>query len=214
MALIDHQPSAAIPNNAVLPPFAALERLPALHRESWEATGLALFVDGAVNVAGALILIGMTMLTFLAGTSLKAGFLWAVLVLAAVAALLRCYIRSTAAAFDRAPLQQAAGELRVILLCTGLAWGSGAFLVLPAGAGTLAILLFAGLPSLILTLLLKDRDGSLAFVGPVTALAVGAAIIRSRSDAGLDTALLLALQSGIAAAAVLRARVPSGAVPR
>ena len=39
----------------------------------------------------------------------------------------------------------------------------GAFLVLPPDAGPVAMLLFASLPSLVLALLLKDRDGALAF---------------------------------------------------
>ena len=68
------------------------------------------------------------------------------------------------------------------------------------------VLLFAGLPSLCLSVLVKDREAGLAFLIPVTALTVAAAIIRPWPDAGLDTALVLAVQSAIAGHILLKAR--------
>jgi hypothetical protein len=194
-------------------PVAALNALPQLHGEATRTTSQAGFLDAAVNAAGALVLLAMATLTFAAGTALKPCFVWSVLVLLAVCALLRSYIRSTAAAFDRVPMAQAARELRAILLYAGLAWGAGAFLVLAPDTSPLAALLFAALPSLTLSLLLKDREGALAFLAPVTAVSIAAAILQSWPDNGLAVALLLLLQSAIAAHALLRGRQHGAGLP-
>ena len=194
------QPAAgrSVPGLAPLP-LAALERLPQLHDESAGNSGLAQCLASAVYAAGSLTLLGMAALTFGAGTTLKSCFAWAFLVLIGVGALLRSYIRSTAAVFDRAPLTEAAQDLRAILLYAGFAWGAGAFLVLSPVAGPVATLAFAGLPSLAIALIFKDQGGPLAFVIPVTILSLTAAVLQPWPDAGLDTALLLMLQSSIAA---------------
>jgi hypothetical protein len=186
-------------------PHAALDRLKLLDVESLEAAGLVRFLAGAVNAAGALILLGMAMLTFAAGASLKSCFIWALLVLVGIGALLYSYIRSTAA-FDRVPLNEAAQDLRAILLYAGFAWGAGAFLVLSPAAGPVTALAFAALPSLAVALLLADRDGPLAFVLPVTAMSLAATILQPWPNAGLDTALLLMLQSSIVARIILQGR--------
>src|SRR5438067_12170972 len=99
MAIIDPQqsshPFTGAP--AVLPPLplAALTRLSELHKEASQTSQLAVFLAGAVHAAGALVLMGMTVLTFAAGTALQPCFAWAVLILLAVGTLLRSYIRST-----------------------------------------------------------------------------------------------------------------------
>ena len=187
-------------------PLEALDRLPQLHAETADTAHLARFLAGAVNAAGALTLLGMAALAFEAGGTLKACFSWAILVLFGVGALLRSYIRSTAAAFDRAPLTEAAQDLRAILLYAGFAWGAGAFLVLSPEAGWMEVLPFAVLPSLAIALLLKDMEGPLAFLIPLTAMTVAAAVLRPWPDAGLDTALLLMLQSSIAGRVILQNR--------
>lgn len=202
----------SVPGLAPLP-LAALDRLPLLHAESAGNTGLAQFLAGAVYAAGTLTLLGMAALTFGAGTTLKSCFAWAFLVLIGVGALLRSYIRSTAAVFDRAPLTEAAQDLRAILLYVGFAWGAGAFLVLSPVAGPVATLAFAGLPSLAIALILKDQGGPLAFVIPVTILSLTAAVLQPWPDAGLDTALLLMLQSSIVARIILSSRRPRAGLP-
>ena len=194
-------------------PLNALDRLPVLHAESFNAAGVVRFLGGAVHAAGALTLLGMAMLTFGAGSGLKACFTWALLVLVGIGALLYSYIRSTAAAFDRAPLDEAAQDLRAIVLYAGFAWGAGTFLVLSPVAGAVTVLSFAVLPSLAVALLLKDQSGPLAFVIPVTLMSLAAAIMRPWPNAGLDTALLLMLQSSIVARIVLQSRRPHGPLP-
>ena len=204
--------SPSVPRLAPLP-LAALERLPLLHDESADNKELARFLAGAVYAAGALTLLGMAVLAFDAGATLKSCFAWALLVVIGVGAMLRSYIRSTAAMFDRTPLTEAAQDFRAILLYAGFAWGAGAFLVLPPVAGPLAILVFAGLPSLGLALILKDQGGPLAFVIPVTILSLTAAILQPWADAGLDAALLLMLQGSIVVRILLQNRRPRGRLP-
>jgi hypothetical protein len=220
MAITDSNDSQPSPQPVPQPvsglaplPLAALDRLPLLHDENAGNAELARFLAGAVHAAGALTLLGMAVLVFDAGTTLKSCFAWAFLVLIGVGALLRSYIRSTAAVFDRAPLNEAAQDMRAILLYAGFAWGAGAFLVLPPVAGPVATLAFAGLPSLALALVLRDQGGPLAFLIPVTILSLTAAVLQPWSDAGLDTALLLMLQSSIAARIILHNRHPRSGLP-
>jgi hypothetical protein len=215
MAFSDPQPSSQLFAGAPSAPLplTALTRLAELHDEACQTSQLAVFLDGAVHAAGALVLMGMAVLTFAAGTALQPCFIWAVLILLAVGTLLRSYIRSIAAAFDRPALTEAAQDLRAILFYAGSAWGAGAFLVLSPAATPATAVLFAVLPSLTLSLLLKDREGVLVFLIPVTAIGIAAAILRPWPDAGLDTALLLMLQSGIAAYVLMRGpreNVPAG----
>jgi hypothetical protein len=209
MALIDSHSTptpSLVPGRQFSAPSSALVRLRALHDEASEAIGLGRFLASAVHAGAALILMGMGLLSFAAGTALQPCFAWSVLVLLGVGALLKSYIRSTASAFDRAPMREAAKDLRALLFYCGFAWGAGALLVLSPVAATPLVLGFAGFPSLCLALLVRDREGSLAFLIPVTALTIAAALIRPWQGAGLDTALLLALQSAIAGHILLRGR--------
>jgi hypothetical protein len=191
-------------------PMEALERLAQLHAEHSQVARQAIFLQGAVHAAAVLILSGVAVLAFAAGTSLTAGFIWSVLVLAGVAALLRSHIRDVASGAGSVPLRLAAKELRAILFLAGLAWGTGAFLVLAPDAGPVAMLMFASLPSFLLSLVVKDRDGVLAFVAPVTLLCATAPVLTvwplAAPDSGLEVALLLMLQSGIAARCIVRGR--------
>jgi hypothetical protein len=191
-------------------PLEALERLAQIHGENSRAARQALFLQGAVHAGSILILSGVAALAFAAGTSLAAGFAWSVLVLAGVAALLWSHIRDVASGIGPAPLAQAVKQLRGILFYAGFAWGMGAFLVLAPDTSPVAMLLFAGLPSLLLSLVLKDRDGTLAFLAPLTVLCAIAPVLTNwpltAPDSGLEVALLLMLQSGIAARCIIRGR--------
>ena len=208
MALTDTHslPSTAGAAPMPAPPSAALVRLADLHDEACESLGLGQFLGSAVHAAGALMLMGVALLSFAAAMPLQPCFAWALLVLLGVGALLRSYIRSTASAFERAPMREAAKDLRALLFYCGFAWGAGGLLVLSPQTGTPLALAFAGLPTLCLSLLVKDREGALAFLIPVTALSIASAIIRPWPDAGLSTALLLALESAIAGHIFLRGR--------
>src|SRR3954464_9349134 len=110
MAFVDHHESPLpSPSHPPVPvPRAALKLLAELHSESRATAGLGRFLQSAVHAAGLLTVLGAAALALGPGNSLKACFAWALLVLLGVGALLHSYIRSTASAFDRAPLTKAA----------------------------------------------------------------------------------------------------------
>lgn len=196
--------AAGAPSRRALPPLplAALEQLSRLHAEQVETAQRMMFLRGTVNAALGLMLLGIAALAVGAGTSLALCFTWSLLMLLAIGALLSCHVRASAA--DRLSLEDAVKDLRAILLYAGFAWGTGALLVLPPDAGPLLAVPFIVLPSAAMALLLRDAGSTLAFLVVATAIGIAAAILRPWPDAGLDTALLLLLQSGIAAQTVLR----------
>jgi hypothetical protein len=206
VAITDH-------NNAVqarpLPvlPTAALDRLASLHVETSEAGRLVMFLRASVHAAFFFMLMGVSVL-FLGGTTIGQDFSWAVLVLIGVVALLHSYIRTNAAVFDRAPVSEAARNLRAVFFYLGLAWGVGAFLVLPADTPSLPAILFAVIPALVLTLLLKDARGLAAFLVPTSAFAIAAAFVRPWPHPGLDVFLILVLQWGPLLGIVMRRHAP------
>ena len=59
------------------------------------------------------------------------------------------------------PLDKAASALRRLLFYTGMAWGSGAFLVMPGPPSPLLAVGFAAVPGLALSLLLGQQGHSL-----------------------------------------------------
>jgi hypothetical protein len=134
-------------------------------------------------------------------------FSWALMILVGVLALLECYIRTHAALFSGAPSARAK-ELRMVFLYMGFGWGAGAFLVLPADPGILAVLLFVALPGAALAFLLPDAVGFIFFMVPAGFMVIGAALIRGFPHAGLDMSLILILQWGLFSGALLRNREP------
>jgi hypothetical protein len=138
----------------------------------------------------------MAALAFGAGTSLQPCFTWAMLVLVGVAALLRTQLRG--ALLEAEPMAEAARDLSLILIYCGFAWGAGAAMVLSPASGAVAALLFTAVPSLVLSLILKERNAVLAFLAPATGMTLVAATLRPWPDAGLTTALLLLVQTLVA----------------
>jgi hypothetical protein len=172
------KPPPAMPALPQDVPHDALLRLPRLHREVSRNFSEARLLARAPAAALLLMLAGAATLLCAArteGLSIQSGFAWSVLVWAGIALMTRTYIRGFARAADPVPLGVAAADLRAILLYTGLAWGTGAYLVLPAALPALAALAFALLPPLGLALLLRDERGATAFALPVALLA-GAAL--------------------------------------
>jgi hypothetical protein len=137
-------------------PHEALARLPMLHSEAGRNLHLSQFLARSPQLCVALMLAGALILLWADG-NLKADFTWAMLVLVGVVGMTRNYIRGFARSLRRVPLQEAASDLRLLLLLyTGAAWGAGALLVMPA-------------------LILKDEKGVIAFAAP--AMAASAAIL-------------------------------------
>ena len=188
--------------NGCARPQCSLARLPEIHAELFEAVDLARFLRSAVGAAAALMLAALALM-FAGGAGLQEEFAWSLLMLAGVGAILRSYIKSTAQAFDRAPLRESARDLRAILFYAGFAWGAGAFLLLGSDPVPIIGLCFAVLPSVVLALLLKDRTAGLSFLLPVTGLSALAILLGPWGDAPVSLAMLLVVQSFIAAGLVL-----------
>ncbi len=162
-------------------PYEALNRLDRLHDEAAANLTLGRFLARSSQACIVLMLAGaLTLLwTSLAGgaASLKADFGWAALVLIGIVAMTRTCIRGHARSLRRVPLQEAASDLRVLLLYTGMAWGVGALLVMPGLPAPALAFGFAALPCLALALILKDEKGVIAFTLPVTVTTATAAMM-------------------------------------
>jgi hypothetical protein len=214
MALTDS--NTCLPARAPLPAASrsALARLPQLHAETSEAASLVRFLRSAVMAGAALTLLAALALFFAGGAGLQPEFAWSLLVLIGVGAMLRSYIKSTAQAFERAPLRESARDLRAILFYMGFAWGAGAFLLLGNNPVPLMGLCFAVLPSVVLLPLLRDRAAALNFILPVTALSAVAILVGPWGSAPLALAMLLVVEGCLAGGLFLsggrQAGLPAG----
>jgi len=214
VALTDSNDSATLAVPAPAVSRKALARLPEIHAETSENARLARFLHSAVGAGALLTLLAGLAVIFAGGAGLQPEFAWSVLVMLGVGAMLRSYIKSTAQGFDRAPLRQAARDLRAILFYTGFAWGTGAFLLLGNDPVPLVGLGFAALPSVLVSPLFRDRSAGLSFLAPVTALSAAAIILAPWGNAPVALVMLLVVQGSIAAGLALsgrtRATMPGG----
>ncbi|HEX2759118.1 MAG TPA: hypothetical protein VHM27_01345 [Rhizomicrobium sp.] len=185
---------------------AALARLPEIHAEAFEAAQLGHFLRAGASAAAMLMLLGVAALATAGGAGLEQEFVWVLLVLLGVGGMLRCTILSTAQAFDRIPLREAARDLRAVLLYTGFAWGAGAFLLLGDDPLPIMGLCFAGLPSAILTAMLRDKAAGFFFLGPVTLLTAAAMLLDHWGGVPVALAMLVVVQGSIGAGVVLAGR--------
>jgi hypothetical protein len=216
MALIDSEnPSNAQRPVSVLPipgprpiPHDYLARLPVLHAEAAENLRLLGFV-GRSAIAASFLMVAGAVTLLLVGSTLPSDFVWSVLVLAGVSAMTFNYIRSQARApLRRIRLENAAADLRAMLLYTGFAWGAGAFLVLPGGTAPVHAIAFAVLPAVALALLLRDESGVTAFIAPVAILAAAACLFRHGPGAAFTAAIIPASGIAIVCALWLRGSRP------
>lgn len=207
MSLSDVNSPAAV-FDPVPPRFdAALAALPRLHAEANANFALARFLSRSPRASLILMLSGTAMVlasSLAGGGSLRADFAWSVLVLMGVIAMTRNFIRGVARSLRRVPLEEAASDLRALLLYTGGAWGAGAFLVMPIAPPPWAAFLFAAAPCVAISLGLRDARGAACFSWPVL-LATAAAAIQGDWPYVLPlTAALAATGAGIAGMAALQ----------
>lgn len=178
--------TAPIPGAITAPvPHMALDRLTALHDESRLALRRAGLLARATQAAGLLLAFG-AVAALLGGGTLGATFLWSLLVLAGIVAVVASHLRTTAIFKDMAG---SAADLRAILLYLGVAWGLGAFLAL--SAEPLRLIAFAVIPCIAVALLLRDGPAIAAFAGPVTLIAALAAQLRLENAWATGALLLL-----------------------
>ncbi len=209
---IPRNDKAAHPEPLPVPPADAFEQLARLHVETSEAGRLVVFLRAALNAASLFMLMGTCVLFLGGGATIAHNFTWAVLMLTGVAALLYSYIRTNAAVFDRAPISESARNLRLTFLYMGLAWGAGAFLAIPATLSSIAAILFAVIPSLLLALLLRDGPATVSFLLPAGLLTVACAFLHAWPHPMVDALLILVLQWTSFLGIVLRRRMsfPAG----
>lgn len=174
-------PGARVPLPYAAPAYTrALAALPRLQDEASANYRLGQVLSRSCTACTMLLVTGVAALaaTGLAGGgTLKGDFAWSALVLLGIIAMTRNYIRGFARSLRRVPLQEAASDLRTLLLYTGAAWGSGAYLLMPGNPAPALVFSFAALPSLTLALTLKDRAGTVAFAGPVTLVTAAASLL-------------------------------------
>jgi hypothetical protein len=209
MALTDNHDSLSVRRASRAPDpgaLSALTRLSQIHAETSETERLGRFLRSAVPAAAVLMALGALAVGFASGANLKQEFAWSLLVLAGVGAMLRSYIKSTAQAFDRMPLREAAKDLRAVWFYNGFAWGAGAFLLLGDNPLPITGLCFAVAPSVILLPQLRDRAASLSFIAPVTLLTAAAVILERWGGLAVSLAMLLIVQGSIVAGLALAGR--------
>lgn len=159
---------------------AALDRLRVLHGEAGRNFREAQFLARAPGGCVVLMLTGAVALAWAGaagGASLKASFAWAALLLFGIVAIIRLHIRGFALSLRRTPLAEAAADLRLLLLYSGLVWGGGAFLIMPELPGPALVFLFATAPSAALAFTLRDARGFAAFAAPASLLTAGASFL-------------------------------------
>ncbi|HEY0265738.1 MAG TPA: hypothetical protein VGC16_03245, partial [Rhizomicrobium sp.] len=171
-------------------PYDALARLPQLRDEARSHLVLGGVLARSSQACIALMLAAAATLACAGGASLKADFGWAALLLIGIVAMTRNVIRGHARSLRRVPLQEAVSDLRVLLLYTGMAWGSGALLVMPDLPSPALVFAFAAGPGLALALILRDEKGVIAFALPVTLATATAAVLGAWP---LDTIVAIAV---------------------
>jgi hypothetical protein len=192
-------------------PQDALNRLPQLHREAGRNLCLSQFLARSPLVCVVLMLAGGLALLWAdesGGGTLKADFGWAALVLLGVVAMTRNFIRGYARSLRRVPLDEAAADLRLLLLYTGTVWGAGAFLLMPELPAPLLVFSFAAAPSLALALALRDAKGTLAFVAPACLITAGAALLSAWSLAPWVAGAIVTVGTGLVVLPMLRRAMP------
>jgi hypothetical protein len=176
-------------------PHAALARLTMLRREAGQDLRLLRFLASAPQACLVLLAAGACVWVW---TRLSAGsatlegeFAWVSSVLIGIVAMTGLHIRSYARSGAPMPLDKAAAKLRRRLFYTGMAWGSGAFLMMPDLPSPVLAIGFAAGPGLALGLLLGDQKGATAFNAPVI-LATATAACLGASGPWLAAAILAA----------------------
>lgn len=172
-------------------PAQALSRLAELHDEAQKTLELSQLLDRSPQGSLALMLLGGTLLleaTLQGGAALAPAFVWSLWILTGIAAMTVIYIRNFARHPAHQPLETAVRDLRKFLLFTGIAWGLGAFLVMPDRPSLGLILAFGVLPGWVVGLTL--RNGPWIFSAPAALLTATACLLRPWPHGALTAAVI------------------------
>jgi hypothetical protein len=165
-------------------------RLALLHAEASETARLANLLGRSIYVAVTLAA-GAALVIALADADMAKSAAWGVMVAVSTGVLWRVYTRTMRAPFQRPSLKSFARDVSAILLYAGFAWGAGAFLVLPSGAGIGPTVLFAAGTGAAVAVLLREREAVFLFLAPVAAMTAFACVLRPLPGGALDAALVL-----------------------
>jgi hypothetical protein len=185
----------------------SIARLKLLHAEAEETARLANLLGRSLYAGIALPVLGTLTVGFTFETGPASQLVWCILVTAVALAMLAAYRRAMRRPFERGALKDFAKDLSAILLFAGFAWGSGAFLALPAAASATGAVVFAAVPALLVAYLLRDREALLLFLAPVAALTAAAALLKPFAGGLLLSGVIVFVCAAIAGAVVLFERV-------
>ncbi len=171
-------------------PRVHIARLAELHDEAAETALLANLLGRVPYLA--VVLLGMTGAAALLVHAAMAPMLtWLTLVGAGLVALLRAYVTTIAAPFERAPLRFFARDLQAIMLYVGFAWGAGSFLALPADVTLVQAIAFSAGAAVLVAAVARASDVTACFAIPVTVLCGAAALLRPYDNGVVATATIL-----------------------
>ncbi len=189
--------------------LSPIAKLAALHAETRLTMHLVNLVGRSLVATGALMLIaGFTL--FAGMESPSACLTWAGLLALGMVSAVWNYRAASAAPFERESLEIHAHNLPPIALYCGFAWGTGAYLALPADTSLIGCAFFVAAPALAMAALLRDIRSVLAFVAPLLVLSSFAALLRPFPDGALAAAIMLITGALIAAGAALLAHRQAG----
>jgi hypothetical protein len=182
-----------------------IARLATLHAEARETARLANLLGRSAYAVLAFPAITVTTLVLSGfGAGLAQAFVWCVFMVVATAAILVAYRRTIGQPFERPALKSFSLDLSAILVFAGFAWGSGAFLAMPAHTALGVPAIFVATAATIVGLLLRERAMVFLFLAPAATIASFACVLRPTTGGALDSALVLiasAIVGGIATAA-------------
>lgn len=185
----------------------ALARLKALHNEAEETAQLANILGRSLYAGLALPLLAILTIALSVEMSPTPQLVWCLFVGAVSVAILVAYRHAMRQPFERATLHHFVKDLSAILLFAGFAWGSGAFLALPAGTQPIAAIVFVAAPAVLIAYLLRNREALFLFLAPVTALSAAACLLKPFAGGAWAALLTIAAAVVIAGATVLYERL-------
>ena len=208
-AVTQQMPQTAVSPRPEVEHTSALAQLKTLHAEAAETARLANLLGRSLYAGLVLPVLAVLTIGMADNVNPVSQLVWCALVSAVTFALLLAYRHAMHQPFERSVLKDFSKDLGAILLFAGFAWGAGAFLALPSGASAVAAVLFAAVPAIAVTALLRAREALFLFLAPAAALAAAASLLKPFADSMLVAGLILAVTAAIAGAAVLRERFAS-----
>jgi hypothetical protein len=189
----------------------SLAKLKTLHAEAEETARLANLLGRSLYAGFALPVLALLAIGMSVEMSPTPQLVWWGFVAAIAGVMVLAYRHAIRRPFERAALKDFAKDLSAILLFAGFAWGSGAFLALPAATSTVPALLFVAAPAMIIAYLLRDREALLLFLAPSTVLTIIASLLKPFEGGVWLAAMVLGTSAAIAGATILYARATGAA---